>query len=105
MLKTVAVAVKASASKKASSSKGGRYYRCYRTPDPVATLTLGDSRNKPDITTHYSAVELRELLDAVEKKVDRGVNQTPTLTVVRRTQNAVVGKMSENRKGLAANSR
>ena len=35
-----------------------------------------------DITTHYSAAELHELLSAVQKIVDRGIAQTPTLTVV-----------------------
>jgi integrase len=38
-----------------------------------------------DITTHYSAVELSELIDATEKIVDRGIPQAPTLTVVRRS--------------------
>ena len=54
-----------------------------------------------DITTHYSAAELSELLDAAEKIVDRGIIQTPTLTVVRR-QKEIVGKVSEIKKGLAA---
>ena len=53
-----------------------------------------------DITTHYSAAELSELLDASEKIVDRGVAQTPTLAVVRRTRE-IVGKLSEKEKGLA----
>ena len=54
-----------------------------------------------DITTHYSAAELSELLEAVEKIVDRGIAQTPTLTVVQRSKE-VVGKLSENEKGLTA---
>jgi integrase len=54
-----------------------------------------------DITTHYSAAELSELLEAVEKIVDRGIAQTPTLTVVQRSKK-VVGKLSENEKGLTA---
>lgn len=57
-----------------------------------------------DITTHYSAAELSELLEAAEKIVNRGVAQTPTLTVVRRTKD-VVGKLSENEKGLEAQAR
>jgi hypothetical protein len=44
-----------------------------------------------DITTHYSAAELQELLDATEKIVNRGIAQTPTLTVVGR-QKGYVGK-------------
>ena len=38
-----------------------------------------------DITTHYSAAELQELITAVDKIQDRGIAQTPTLTVVKRT--------------------
>ena len=54
-----------------------------------------------DITTHYSAAELGELLNAAEKIVDRGITQSPTLTVVRRTADKVVGKVSEDIKGLS----
>ena len=55
-----------------------------------------------DITTHYSAAELAELLHAAEKIVNRGVTQSPTLTVVRRTADKDVGKVSESEKGLSA---
>ena len=55
-----------------------------------------------DITTHYSAAELGELLEAAEKIVDRGITQSPTLTVVRRNTDKDVGKVSENEKGLTA---
>jgi len=34
-----------------------------------------------DITTHYSAPEFKELITAVEKIVDRGIAQTPPLSV------------------------
>ena len=44
-----------------------------------------------DITTHYSAAELKELIDAVEKIVSRGVAQTPTLTLVRQSAGRRVG--------------
>ena len=84
----------------------GRRLRGAGIPLETRKALLGHANG--DITTHYSAysaAELRELLDAVEKMANRNLNQTPTLTVVRWTQNAVVGKMSENRKGLAANSR
>lgn len=46
-----------------------------------------------DITTHYSAAELQELMDAVEKVVDRGIAQTPTMTVVKLSNcRKIVGK-------------
>jgi integrase len=48
-----------------------------------------------DITTHYSAAELGELLAAAEKIVNRGTTQSPTLTVVRRTADKDVGNVSE----------
>ncbi|MGB5179615.1 MAG: hypothetical protein WBP44_12905 [Gammaproteobacteria bacterium] len=54
-----------------------------------------------DITTHYSVPELKELITAVEKIADRDIAQTPTLTVVGRNRE-VVGKLSENKKGLTA---
>ena len=41
------------------------------------------------------------MLDAVEKIVDRGIAQAPTLTVIRRKRN-VVGKLSESEIGLDA---
>ena len=39
-----------------------------------------------DITTHYSVAELGELLEAAEKITNRGIAQSPTLTVVKRKQ-------------------
>ncbi len=54
-----------------------------------------------DITTHYSAAELTELIHAVEKIVNRNIAQTPTLTVLKRNQSINVGKVSENKKGSA----
>ncbi len=39
-----------------------------------------------DITTHYSAAELAELMNAVEKIVDRGVAQTPALFLLQSTK-------------------
>ena len=54
-----------------------------------------------DITTHYSAAELSELLEAVGKIVYRGIAQTPTLTVIQHSKE-VVGKLSEKEKGLTA---
>jgi integrase len=37
-----------------------------------------------DITTHYSAAELEELMTAVESILNRNIAQTPTLTIVKR---------------------
>lgn len=70
-----------------------------------AGISLGTRKALPghangDITTHYSAAELQELKNAVEKIVDRGIAQSPTLTVVKRSTTNVVGKLSENKKGL-----
>jgi len=56
-----------------------------------------------DITTHYSAAELRELLDAAERINERGNTETPTLALVGRVQD--VGKVSEKEKGPAINHR
>ena len=68
------------------------------------TLVLAGHANG-DITTHYSAAELQELVDAVEKIVDRGIAQTPTLSVVGRARESFVGKMSEKQKGLTVQNR
>ena len=54
-----------------------------------------------DITTHYSAADISELMDAAEYCADRGIAQTPTLLVVKRTGESV-GKMLEIKKGSAA---
>ena len=51
-----------------------------------------------DITTHYSAAELEELINAAEGIVDQGRTETPNLTLsVKRRK-----KVSEIRKGPAA---
>jgi integrase len=77
----------------------GRRLRGAGIPLETRKALLGHAHS--DITTHYSAAELSELLEAVEKIVDRGIAQTPTLTVVQRSKK-VVGKLSENEKGLTA---
>ncbi|MCZ6831978.1 MAG: site-specific integrase [Gammaproteobacteria bacterium] len=77
----------------------GRRLRGAGVPLETRKLLLGHANG--DITTHYSAAELKELLDATEKIVDRNVAQTPTLTLVsRKSEN--VGKVSAKEKGLAA---
>lgn len=80
----------------------GRRLRGAGVPLETRKALLGHANG--DITTHYSAAELSELLAAAEKIVDRGIAQTPTLTVVRRARDAV-GKLSENEKGPAAKIR
>jgi integrase len=77
----------------------GRRLRGAGVPLETRKALLGHASG--DITTHYSAAELSELLEAVEKIVDRGIAQTPTLTVVQRSKE-VVGKLSEKEKGLTA---
>jgi integrase len=74
----------------------GRRLRGAGVPRETRKALMGHAHG--DITTHYSEAELSELLKAVEKIVDRGIAQTPTLTVVQRTRD-VVGKLSENKKG------
>jgi hypothetical protein len=57
------------------------------------------------ITTHYSTAALGELLAAAEKVTERGIAQTPALTLIRRHAQGV-GKVSEvkdgSREGSAA---
>lgn len=52
-----------------------------------------------DITTHYSAAELQELIDAAESIVSRGKNETPNLMLIGRKTEESVGKVSERKKG------
>ena len=61
----------------------GRRLRAAGVPLETRKALLGHSNG--DITTHYSAAELGELLNAAEKIVDRGIAQTPTLALVRNT--------------------
>jgi hypothetical protein len=51
---------------------------------PIETRKLLMGHANGDITTHYSAAELGELLAAAEKVTDRGVAQSPALTLTRR---------------------
>jgi integrase len=73
----------------------GRRLRGAGVPLETRKALLGHANG--DITTHYSAAEIGELLSAAEKIVDRGIAQSPTLTVVRRTAGKVVGNVSEAR--------
>jgi integrase len=53
-----------------------------------------------DITTHYSAAELSELINAAEAIVNRGRTETPNLMLIGQRTDGVVGKVSEIKKGL-----
>ncbi len=53
-----------------------------------------------DITTHYSAAELEELINATEAIVNRGRTETPNLMLIRQRTKKGVGKVSEMKKGL-----
>jgi len=52
------------------------------------------------ITTHYSAAELEELINAAEAIVSRGRTETPNLMLIRQRTDRSVGKVSEIKKGL-----
>ncbi|WP_083761361.1 site-specific integrase [Nitrosococcus halophilus] len=60
----------------------GRRLRAAGAPLETRKMLLGH-RNK-DITTHYSAPELAELIDAVRRIEDWGVRKTSTLTILRK---------------------
>jgi hypothetical protein len=68
----------------------------------VATPTLQGHANG-DITTHYSAAELDELISASESIVSRGRTETPKLVLIRQRGEKTVGKVSEMKKGLTKN--
>jgi integrase len=78
----------------------GRRLRGAGVPLETRKLLLGHASG--DITTHYSAAEIRELIDAVEKIVDRGTDQTPTLTLISRKRE-IVGKVSEQERRVSSN--
>jgi integrase len=80
----------------------GRRLRGAGVPLETRKALLGHANG--DITTHYSAAELSELLTAVGKIADRGIAQTPALSVVGRHRDRV-GKLSETEEGLAADNR
>lgn len=53
-----------------------------------------------DITTYYSAAEIEELRQAVQRIVNARVVQAPTLMIVRKTRTGV-GKTSANTEGAS----
>jgi len=70
----------------------GRRLRAAGVPIETRKLLMGHANG--DINTHYSAAELGELLAAAEKVTDRGIAQTPALTLIRRHAQGV-GEVSE----------
>jgi integrase len=77
----------------------GRRLRAAGVPLETRKLLLGHASG--DITTHYSAAELGELLSAAERITDRGTAQLPALAIIQ-GQKQGVGKTSEIKKGLRA---
>ena len=61
----------------------GRRLRAAGVSNETRKALLGHADG--DITTHYSAAELQELVTAVEKILNCNIAQTLTLTVVKRT--------------------
>ncbi|MEM1142663.1 MAG: tyrosine-type recombinase/integrase [Pseudomonadota bacterium] len=68
---------------------------------PIETRKLLMGQANGDITTHYSAAELGELLVAAEKVTDRGIAQTPALTLIRLHRQGV-GSAGRIKKGSSS---
>jgi integrase len=79
----------------------GKRLRSAGIPLETRKALLGHANG--DITTHYSAAELQELIDAVEAIVTRGGTETPNLMLIGRKAEKTVGKVSEMKKGLTGN--
>ena len=60
----------------------GRRLRAAGVPYETRQVLLGHRNG--DVTTHYSAAELQELIDAAEKVVSENSRKTPALTLLRR---------------------
>jgi len=78
----------------------GRRLRSAGVPLETRKALLGHAND--DITTHYSAAELEELISAVEAIVSRGRTETPNLMLIGQRTDRSVGKVSAKRKGPAA---
>ena len=76
----------------------GRRLRSAGIPLETRKALLGHAND--DITTHYSAAELAELINAAEAIVSRGRTETPNLMLIRQRTDRSVGKVSEMKKGL-----
>ncbi len=77
----------------------GKRLRSAGIPLETRKALLGHANG--DITTHYSAAELGELINAAEAIVRRSKNETPNLMLISRKTYKTVGKVSEIEKGLA----
>jgi hypothetical protein len=76
----------------------GKRLRSAGIPLETRKALLGHANG--DITTHYSAAELQELIFAAESIVGRGRQETPNLMLIGRKTEDTVGKVSETKKGL-----
>lgn len=76
----------------------GKRLRSAGIPLETRKALLGHANG--DITTHYSAAELQELINAVEAIVNRGERETPNLMLIGHKTEETVGKVSEKKKGL-----
>jgi len=76
----------------------GRRLRSAGIPLETRKALLGHAIG--DITTHYSAAELDELISASESIVSRGRTEMPNLMLIRQRSEKTVGKVSEIKKGL-----
>jgi len=76
----------------------GRRLRSAGIPLETRKALLGHANG--DITTHYSAAELEELINAAEAIVSRGRVETPNLMLIRQRTKRSVGKVSEIKKEL-----
>jgi len=74
----------------------GKRLRSAGIPLETRKALLGHA--KGDITTHYSAAELQELIAAAESIVSRGKQETPNLMLIGRKTERNVGKVSETKK-------
>ena len=77
----------------------GRRLRSAGIPLETRKALLGHANG--DITTHYSAAELEELITAAESIVSRGKVESTNLMLIRQRSDKTVGKVSEMKKGLA----
>ena len=78
----------------------GRRLRSAGIPLETRKALLGHAND--DITTHYSAAELEELINAAEAIVSRGRIESPNLMLIRQRTDRSVGKVSAKRKGATA---
>lgn len=78
----------------------GKRLRSAGIPLETRKALLGHANG--DITTHYSAAEISELIDAAEAIVSRGTVETPNLMLIGQRTEKTVGKVSEIEKGLTA---